>query len=199
VRIRELNLQLLADKHSGLLPAVDRMFDRFGSLPQVQAMIRCKFKEEVPLASLDSYKRTHWQTFKNMVRRQKADIVAIGQIIGEYGLSFAVNALLWQELQTLTPKELIGFRKVLNDTEKVALLHKQFALAAEKHYQAMKERVEASAGKPVPVDVAEEYDRAQRVVAQVKEMFGIGMTASEPPAPPAESQKALPAADALEI
>jgi hypothetical protein len=105
------------------------------------------------------------------------------KIIGEDGLTAGVNALLWQALQSMTVPQLTAFKKVLNDAEKVRLMKKQFALLAEEHRQKMKERGAMDADQES--SPAEDYARAQRVVQQVKEIFGIGMADIEPPGPPA--------------
>jgi hypothetical protein len=181
-------LQILSAKHQDILLAVDKMFEKFATLRQVQEMIRHKYHEEVGLTAIRKYKQKHYNAFKEMVRQQKADIKGIAETIGEDGLSLAVNALLWQELQTMKPTELVAFRKVMNDSEKVAVLKKQFALLAKEHRLKMQERRASLKGGVVDaevVDPAEDYARAQRVVAQVKEIFGIGMTPFEPHRPPA--------------
>ena len=102
-------------------------------------MIERKYHENVGLTAVRSYKKKHWQVFKDMVREQKAAMTAIAEIIGEDGLTAGVNALLWQELQAMTPTQLMAFKKVMNDGAKVALMKKQFALYAQEHRQKMKD------------------------------------------------------------
>jgi sulfur relay (sulfurtransferase) DsrC/TusE family protein len=180
-------LQILSVKHPDLLHVVDRMFEKFATVPQVRRMIERKYHEDVGLTAVRSYKQKHWQVFKDMVREQKAAMTAISEIIGEDGLTAGVNALLWQELQGMTATQLMAFKKVLNDGAKVELMKKQFALYAQEHRQKMKER---SAGTKAAKDgwetgdAAEDYAKAQRVVEQVKEIFGIGMTGTQPPSSP---------------
>ena len=142
-------------------------------------MIERKYHENVGLTAVRSYKQKHWQVFKDMVREQKAAMIAIAEIIGEDGLTAGVNALLWQELQGMTATQLMAFKKVLNDGEKVALMKKQFALYAQEHRQKMKER-STQAGKG-NIEVVEDFDAARRMVEQAKEIFGIGTTAIAPP------------------
>ena len=83
----------------------------------------------------------------------------------------------------MTPVQLVGFKKVLNDSAKVAVIKKRFALFAQEQRQKMKERraTLAKEGEAEISDPVEDYQKAQRVVAQVKEIFGIGRTASKPP------------------
>ena len=128
-------IQILSAEHPDMLAAVNKMFDKFATILQVKRMLERQYHVQVGITAISSYKKNHWKAFKDQVREQKASMVAIGEIIGENGLSLAVNALLWQELQTLTPVQLISFRKVLNDSEKVAVLRKQFALVAQEHRQ----------------------------------------------------------------
>lgn len=191
-------LQILSAKHPDILQAVDAMFNRFHTVLQVHQMIERQYHEFVGLTAVRSYKQNHWQVFKDMVREQKAAVQGIAEIIGDDGLSMGVNALLWQELQKLSAPQLIAFRKVLNDSEKVAQLKKQVALQVEEHRQKMKERAAESKDRKettVHVDPAEDYARAQKVVNRVKEIFGIGMSAPKAsnakPAGPAEPSPAL--------
>ncbi len=177
-------MQILSAKHPDLLQVVDKMFEKFATALKVHQMIERQYHENVGLTAVRSYKQKHWQVFKDMVREQKAAMVAIAEIIGEDGLTAGVNALLWQELQTMTPTQLMAFKKVLNDGQKVELMKKQFALYAQEHRQRMKER-SAQAGKG-NVEVVEDFDAARRMVEQAKEIFGIGRTAMVPP-----SQKLL--------
>jgi hypothetical protein len=180
-------IQILSVKHLDLLQVVDRMFDKFATLKQVQVKIERTYHEDIALTSIRTYKRKHWKLQKDMVREQKATMKAIAEIIGEDGLTAGVNALLWQALQTMTPPQLITFKKVLSDGEKVELMKEQFALVAEEHRQKMKEPgagMKAAKDGSEAGDAAEDYAKAQRVVAQVKEIFGIGLTGIEPPGPP---------------
>jgi hypothetical protein len=171
-------IQILSAKHSDIMQAVDKMFDKFATALQVHRMIERRYHENVGLTAVRTYKRNHWQVFKDMVREQKAAMVAIAEIIGEDGLTAGVNALLWQELQSMTATQLMAFKKVLNDGEKVALMKKQFALYAQEHRQRMKERSAAAKGN---IEVVEDFDAARRMVEQAKEIFGIGTTAIAPP------------------
>lgn len=175
-------LEKLSAKHDDILVVVDRMFQKFSTMQQVQDKIKRDYDEEVGLTAISTYKHKRFDVFRDMVRRQKADILSVAEIIGEDGLGMAVNALLWQELQGMTPTQLVAFLKVMNDTEKVTVLKKQFALLAQEHREKMKQR-KATGEKGCTHDATEEYAKAQRVVAQVKEMFGIGMSAGEPPQP----------------
>jgi len=172
-------IQILSAKHEDILLAVNKMFDKFATVLQVHQMIERKYHENVGLTAVRGYKQNHWRVFKDMVREQKAAMVAIAEIIGEDGLTAGVNALLWQELQGMTPTQLMAFKKVLNDGAKVELLKKQFALYAQEHRQKMKERsIQAEKGK---VEVVEDFEAARRMVEQAKEIFGIGRTAIAPP------------------
>lgn len=177
-------LQVLSAKHPNLLQTVDGMFNKFRTPLQVHQMIEQKYHESVGLTAVRKYKKEHWQVFRNMVREQKADLTAIGEIIGEDGLTTAVNALLWQELQAMTSTQLVSFKKVLNDSAKVGVMKQQFALYAKEHRQKMLDLKAASAHQnEAAPDPVEDYEKAQRVVEQVKEMFGIGMTDTLPPSP----------------
>lgn len=175
-------VQILSVKHKGLLQAVDRMFDEFATLKQVQEMIVRDYGEKISWYAVKTYKNHHWKVQKEKLEERKRTMKLFADLIGEDGLSAGVNALLWQALQTMTPTQLLAFKRVANDTEKVALMKKRFALFAEEHRQKMKERRSAEkAGEVTVVDAADDYARAQRVVAQVKEIFGIGMSEIVPP------------------
>ncbi len=182
-------LQILSVKHPDLLHVVDTMFEKFATVPQVRRMIERKYHEDVGATAVTKYKHKHWQVFKDMVREQKAAMTAISEIIGEDGLTAGVNALLWQELQGMTATQLMAFKKICNDSAKVALMKKQFALYAQEHRQRMKERSSMQAGKG-NIEVVEDFDAARRMVEQAKEIFGIGTTAIAPPV-----QKLLGAAE----
>lgn len=173
-------IQILSAKHRDILLEVDAMFEKFLGLSQVQRMIERNYHEQISLSAISTYKQKHWRVWKDMIREQKAAMVAIAEIIGEDGLTAGVNALLWQSLQTLKPTQLMAFKKVLQDGEKVALMKRQFALYAQEHRQRMKERREAAKGK---VEVVEDFEAAQRMVDQAKEIFGIGRAAIAPPVP----------------
>lgn len=175
-------LQILSGKHREILTNVDMLFDLHCNLKQVQRAIEAKFGETVGMTAISSYKKNHYNVKKRMVSDQKASMKGIAEIIGEDGLDVAVNALLWEQLQQLTPQQLVGFKRVLNDTAKVEVMKKQVALQAAEHRQKMKERREAAAraGEEYRPDPAEDYAKAQRVVAQVKEIFGIGMAEYAP-------------------
>lgn len=177
-------IQILSAKHPGILQAVDGMFEKFASLRAVQQMIEREYHESICQGAVATYKNNYWKVHKQMIREQKATMKAVAEIIGEDGLTAGVNALLWQELQTMKAPQLMAFKKILNDGEKLALLKKQFALYAQEHRQKMKERADAAKttdGEASTGDAAEDYARAQKVVEQVKEIFGIGMTAVELP------------------
>ncbi len=182
-------LQILSVKHPDLLHVVDTMFEKFATVPQVRRMIERKYHEDVGATAVTKYKHKHWQVFKDMVREQKAAMTAISEIIGEDGLTAGVNALLWQELQGMTAAQLMAFKKICNDSAKVALMKKQFALYAQEHRQRMKERSSMQAGKG-NIEVVEDFDAARRMVEQAKEIFGIWTTAIAPPV-----QKLLGAAE----
>jgi hypothetical protein len=171
-------LQILSVKHPDLLHAVDTMFEKFASVPQVRRMIERKYREDVGATAVTNYKKKHWRAWKDMVREQKAAMTAISEIIGEDGLTAGVNALLWQELQGMTATQLMSFKKICNDSAKVALMKKQFALYAQEHRQKMKERMKAGQDD---TEVLEDFEAAQKVVQQVKEIFGIGTRAIAPP------------------
>lgn len=172
-------LQILSAKHNDILQAVDKMLDKYASALKVQQMIARVYHEDISLPAVLNYKKKHWQVFKDMVQEQKAAMTAISEMIGEDGLTAGVNALLWQELQGMTAAQLMSFKKICNDSAKVALLKKQFALYAQEHRQKMKER-STQAGKG-NVEVVEDFDAARRMVEQAKEIFGIGTTATPPP------------------
>jgi hypothetical protein len=171
-------IQILSVKHPDILLAVDSMFEKYANLSQVQRMIEKKYHETVCLTAIRTYKQKHWRVWKNMVREQKATMVAIAEIIGEDGLTAGVNALLWESLQEMTTPQLMAFKKVMNDGEKVTLMKKHFALYAQEHRQKMKERSAAGKGN---IEVVEDFDAARRMVEQAKEIFGIGTTAIAPP------------------
>ncbi len=172
-------LQILSAKHKDILHAVDKMLDKYASALKVHSMIARVYHEDISLNAIRNYKIKHWQVFKDMVQEQKAAMTAISEMIGEDGLTAAVNALLWQELQGMTATQLMAFKKICNDSAKVALLKKQFALYAQEHRQKMKER-SAQAGKG-NIEVVEDFEAARRMVEQAKEIFGIGTTATAPP------------------
>jgi len=174
-------LQILSAKHPALLQAVDAMFEKFATIPQVRRMIERQYHEDVGVTAVTKYKHKHWQVFKDMVREQKAAMTAIAEIVGEDGLTAGVNALLWQELQGMTATQLMAFKKVLNDGQKVELLKKQFALYAQEHRQRMKERSASMKAGKGTIEVVEDFDAARRMVEQAKEIFGIGTTAIAPP------------------
>jgi hypothetical protein len=171
-------LQILSAKHPDILQAADGMFNRFATVLQVRQMILRKYHEDISDTAVRNYKQKHWQVFKTMVREQKAAMKAIAEIIGEDGLTAGVNALLWQSLQAMTPQQLMAFKKVLNDGEKVALMKKQFALYAQEHRQKMKERRSTQDN----TTVVEDYEAARRMAEQAKAIFGIGTTAITSPA-----------------
>lgn len=180
-------IQILSAKHKGLLWEVDAKLDSFASLEAVQEMIERKYGEKLSTTAVQTYKQKHWKVEKDRIREQKAHLKAIAEIIGEDGLAAGVNALLWQALQTMTPTQLIALKKVVNDDKKVELMKKQFALYAQEHRERMKERRAAhQAGRvtSAEVDGPEDYARAQKVVQQVKEIFGIGLGDSDPPEQP---------------
>ena len=172
-------VQILSAKHSDIIQAVDKMFDKYATPLQVYRMIARVYHEDVGLTAVRNYKKKHWQVFKDMVKEQKAAMTAISEMIGEDGLTAGVNALLWQELQGMTAIQLMSFKKICNDSAKVALLKKQFALYAQEHRQKMKER----SGQPGKgnIEAVEDFDAARRMVEQAKEIFGIGTTATAPP------------------
>jgi hypothetical protein len=168
------------------------MFDDFATLHQVQQMIERDYHETISDKAVRTYKRRHYKVQKDRIQEQKDTMKGIAEIVGEDGLSAGVMALLWQALQTMKPTELIALHRALDNHAKTELAKKQFALFAEEHRQKMKERRAAEEANKVTaevVDSAADYAEAQRVVQQVKDIFGIGMTAIEPPA-----QRLLPPA-----
>jgi len=182
-----LKLEILSVKHPGLLRKVDDMFSNFATRLQVVEMIKREYHEDAGMSAVSNYKLTHWNVEQKQIQEQTTAMRAFAKVVGEDGLEAGVNALLWQSLQTMKPTLLIALKRALNDDKKVALLKKRFALYAQEHRQVMKERqamLTAGEEASTPVDAAEDYTRAQRVVQQVKEIFGIGMTPIEPPYPP---------------
>jgi hypothetical protein len=179
-----LKIEILSVKHPGLLLAVDEMFDRYAYLSHVQRMIEEKCHATISLSAISNYKQKQWKRRKDMVEDQITCMRAILKVIGEDGLGVAANALLWQEMQAMTVTEKINLKKVLNDEQKVALLKKQLALAAQEQRLKIEQRraaIEAGKETDESPNPMEDYAKAQRVVRQVKEIFGIGMTAIEPP------------------
>jgi hypothetical protein len=191
-----VKLQILDGKHPGLLRRVDSMLEKFAGLRQVSEMIKTEYHEDAGHTSVTSYKQKFYQKWRALVQEQKATMKAIAEIIGEDGLEAGVHALLWQSLQTMKPMELIALKRGLNGDKKVELMKKRLALSSQEHRQKMQERraaMEAQQEGSAPVDAAEDYARAQRVVQQVKEIFGIGMTPIEPPEPPRPEAVPAPA------
>jgi hypothetical protein len=176
-------IQILSAKHKDLLLTVDKMFDRFATLQEVQDMIEQKYHEKISSGAISTYKKKHWKAQKDKVREQKIALKAIAELIGEDGLDAGVRALLWQALQTMTPTQLIGLKKVLNDDKKVDLMKQQFALYAEEHGHKIGEpgSLSGSEGGALTEEGVGDFDAAQRVVERVKAIFGIGMTETEPP------------------
>jgi len=176
-------LQILSAKHPDLLQVVDTMFEKYATVLDVRRMVERKYHEDVGETAVSTYKKKHWQVRMDMISERLTTMKAVSKLVGEDGLSAGVNALLWESLQQMTPTQLMAFKKVLNDGEKVALLKKQFALYAQEHRQKMKERRAAEQEGRVTsdeVDGPEDYARAQKVVQQVKEIFGIGLGDIDP-------------------
>ena len=171
-------LQILSVKHPNLLAAVNDMFRAYASLEEVRLMIERTYHEEIAKSSISRYKKKHWDTHLESVRERKVAMRGVAEIVGEDGLTAGVNALLWESLQEMTATQLMAFKKICNDSAKVALLKKQFALFAQEHRQRMKERSAAGKGN---IEVVEDFEAAQRMVEQAKEIFGIGTTAFAPP------------------
>lgn len=169
-------IQILSAKHRDILLVVDEMFNKFATMRQVQELIEHKYHEKISLTAVSTYKKKHWQVRMDMISERLTTMKAVSKLVGEDGLTAGVNALLWESLQEMTPTQLMAFKKVMNDGEKVALLKKQFALYAQEQRQKMKER--SAAGN---VEVVEDFDAARRMVEQAKEIFGIGTTAIAPP------------------
>ena len=174
-------LQILSVKHPELLQVVDTMFEKFATGPQVRRMIERKYHEDVGSTALTTYKEKHWRAHKNGILDRLTTMKAVSKLVGEDGLTAGVNALLWESLQEMSVPQLMAFKKVLNDGQKVELMKKQFALFAKEHRQKMKER--RAAEKAAEGEVVEDFEMAQRMVEQAKEIFGIGTTAFPPPAP----------------
>jgi len=174
-------LQILSAEHPDLLQAVDAMFDKYATVLAVRRMIEHKYHEDAGETAVSTYKKKHWQVQKDAVMERLIAMKAVSKLVGEDGLTAGVNALLWESLQEMTTPQLMAFKKVMNDAQKVELLKKQFALYAQEHRQKMKER-SAEAGKG-NVEVVEDFEAARRMVEQAKEIFGIGTTAYPPPAP----------------
>lgn len=174
---RACKLQILSVKHPDLLLKVDMMFDAHASVVEVQRMIEQKYHEDASKGSVRTYKTRHWDVRQNMILERLMTMKCVAKLVGEDGLGAAVNALLWEAVQGMSVTQLMAFKKVLNDTAKVALLKKQFALYAKEHRQKMKQ---GAGENEDDLDPSESYARAQRVVAQVKEIFGIGMGSPRP-------------------
>ncbi len=171
-RDRASKIQILSAKHKGLLLVVDKMFDKYATLQQVREMIEQKYHEKISETAVNTYKTRHWKVQKDRILEQKTAMKAIAELVGEDGLSAGVTALLWEALQTMTPPQLIALKRALDNHEKTELAKKLFALRAEE-----------KAGVVTVVNAADDYAEAQKVVQQVKEIFGIGMTGIEPPEP----------------
>ncbi len=172
-------LQILSAKHPDLLQVVDTMFEKFATVLQVRRMIERKYHQDAGKTAVSTYKKKHWQVHKDAVVERLTAMKAVAQLVGEDGLTAGVNALLWESLQEMTAPQLMAFKKVLNDGQKVELLKKQFALFAQEHRQKMKERsAQAAKGN---IEIVEDFDAARRMVEQAKEIFGIGTTAINPP------------------
>jgi hypothetical protein len=178
-------LQILSVKHKDILVAVNGMFSQFATLDQVREMIELNYHEKIANSTISRYKKKHFNAHLERVREQKNFMRAVAQLVGEDGLTAGVNALLWQGLQTMTMAQLVSFKKVMNDAQKVELMKKQFALYAQEHRLKMKERAAAlEADQESSGDPGEDYAKAQRVVQQVKEIFGIGISDVELPGQP---------------
>jgi hypothetical protein len=183
-RDRASKIQILSAKHDGLLLAVDKMFDKFATLQQVQEMIERKYHEKLSCGAVLTYKTRHWKVQKDRIREQKAAMKAIAQLVGEDGLSAGVMALLWQALQTMTPPQLIALQRALDNHQKTELAKEQFALHAEALRLKMRKdrrgKTSSPDGSPRE-DGAADFAEAQKVVERIREIFGIGPASIEPP------------------
>jgi len=176
-------LQILSVEHPGMLQTVDTMFDKYATVLEVRRMLERKYRVVLGVTAIRGYKKNHWKARKDAVSERVTAMKSVSTLVGEEGLTAGVNALLWESLQEMSVPQLMTFKKVLNDGEKVRLVQRQFALHV-KEYQQRKKQLRGGADEGTEtVDPAEDYAKAQRVVAQVKEIFGIGMTSYEPPAP----------------
>jgi len=180
-------LQILSAKHPDLLQAVDAMFDKYATVLAVRRMIEHKYHEDAGVTAVSTYKKSHWQVRQDGICERLTAMKAVAKLVGEGGLTAGVNALLWESLQEMTAPQLMAFKKVMNDGQKVELMKKQFALFAQEHRQKMKERREAADAAKLAAseeDGIDDYDQAQKVVQQVKAIFGIGTRDIGPPARP---------------
>lgn len=181
-RDRASKIQIFSAKHDGLLVVVDKMFDQFATLRDVQEMIERDYHETLSCGAVLTYKTRHWKVQQEKIQEQKTALKAIAKLVGEDGLSAGVMALLWQALQTMTPPQLIALQRALDNHQKTELAKKLFALQAEAHRLKMKERRAAEkAGKVTAADSADDYAQAQKVLERVKDIFGIGPAEIEPP------------------
>jgi hypothetical protein len=180
---RASKIQLLSVKHPGLMMAVDTMFEEFGTLQGVSDMIERVYHEKASRSAVSTYKQKHWKVWKDKIQETVTSMRAISRLVGEDGLTAGVRALLWQALQTMTPPQLISLKRALNDDKKVDLMKKHFALYAEEHRQKMEQRSAIMKASQADTDVVDDYEAAQQVVEQVKEIFGIGTRQLAPPAP----------------
>ena len=175
-------LQILSAEHPDILQAADAMFDKYLNVGQVRRMIERVYHLDVGDTAVRTYKQKYWQARKDAINERLTAMKAVSQLVGEDGLTAAVNALLWESLQEMTVPQLMAFKKVMNDAQKVELMKKQFALYAQEQRQKMKERANAMKATQVDAEVVDDYEAAQKVVEQVKEIFGIG-TRQLAPAP----------------
>lgn len=182
-RDQACKVQLLSVKHPDLLVTVNTMFSNRATVGQVRDAIERKYGEPIATSSVSRYKTNVYDPQHKRVGGQKGVIRRVTRKIGDKGLTEGVNSLLWESLQQMTVPQLTALKKVLNDGQKVRLMEEKLALYAKEHEQNMAERRAALAkGDESEVsDPVEDYEKAQRVVAQVKEIFGIGMTAQKPP------------------
>jgi len=183
-RDQAVKLQLISRNHPGMLGAVDKMFDAKSTYTKIRAMLEREYQEKVTYLVLRQYKELIWNVQQNRVEGQKTTMLAFNQLTREHGLSAGVNALLWEALQSMPVPQLISLKKAFNDDDKIQLMKERFALFQEEHRLKMEEReagLKEAAVDGEIVDGPADYLQAQKVVQQVKEIFGIGMSEIEPP------------------
>ena len=68
-------MRILAARHPGLREKVNRMFEQLSRTREVRQMIQTQYGESLSTATVDRYKRQHWQAQREMVQE-------MSQIIG---------------------------------------------------------------------------------------------------------------------
>lgn len=153
-------VEILEADHPGLLTDVRNCLEHGWSNARTSQFLRDKYHLAIPTRTLGTYRAKRWKVQRQEIEAKRQNIQHVAELITDRDLDNALLAKLWQAQDELSLDELLKVRNSIT--------------------QRLRAQKEPATDTEPELTPEQEYEHAQAVVAQVKEIFGIGATPHRP-------------------